>query len=73
MSITTGRLGFMLALGPTLLTSALLSACGGGGSSGGDNTPTPTIYRATCADGSIKTSSYSLADAQSFCKASLVQ
>ncbi len=51
-----------------LLCTLVLSACGGGGSSGGGTTP--TIYTATCADGSKKTSSYSLADAQSFCAAS---
>ena len=51
-----------------LLCTLVLSACGGGGSSGGGTTP--TIYTATCADGSTRTSSYSLADAQSFCAAS---
>ena len=51
-----------------LLCTLVLSACGGGG--GSEKIAEPTIYTATCADGSKRTSSYSLADAQSFCAAS---
>ena len=64
MKIKTKKSGLTLAMA----LSALLSACGGGG--GSDKTAEPTIYTATCADGSKRTSSYSLADAQSFCAAS---
>ena len=64
MAIKTKTSGLTLAMA----LSALLSACGGGG--GSEKIAEPTIYTATCADGSKKTSSYSLADAQSFCAAS---
>ena len=53
-----------------LALAAILTACGGGGSSG-STTPVipgvPTVFKANCADLTIKTSTISQADAQSQC------
>ncbi|MDI9335327.1 MAG: hypothetical protein QM533_13220 [Cytophagales bacterium] len=57
----------LLSIASAVALTTLLAACGGGGGGSSSTTPTPTLYTATCANGTTRSSTVSQSDAAAQC------